>query len=72
MCDTADTTFEYRKPISATEWVKIRCTCDCNSRTGDAALDYRFYRFVPYTVKVLDEAEFGDAVWIQVQIKRRW
>ena len=39
-------------------------------KPGDAALDYRFYRFVPHAVKVLDEAEFGDAVWIQVQIKR--
>jgi uncharacterized protein YhbP (UPF0306 family) len=40
-------------------------------KPGDAALDYRFYRFVPHTVKVLDEAEFGDAVWIQVQVERR-
>jgi len=34
-----------------------------NLKPGDSALDYRFYRFVPHTVKVLDEAEFGDAVW---------
>lgn len=40
-------------------------------KPGDAALDYRFYRFVPHTVKVLDEAEFGDAVWVEVQIARR-
>ena len=40
-------------------------------KPGDAALDYRFYRFVPHTVKVLDEAEFGDAVWVEVQVARR-
>ncbi|WP_084081084.1 pyridoxamine 5'-phosphate oxidase family protein [Edaphobacter aggregans] len=39
-------------------------------KPGDAALDYRFYRFVPHTVKVLDEAEFGDGVWIEVQVAR--
>jgi len=38
-------------------------------KSGDAALDYRFYRFVPHTVKVLDEAEFGDAVWVEVQVE---
>jgi uncharacterized protein YhbP (UPF0306 family) len=36
---------------------------------GDAALDYRFYRFVPHRVKILDEAEFGDAVWVEVQVE---
>jgi uncharacterized protein YhbP (UPF0306 family) len=40
-------------------------------KPGDAALDYRFYRFVPHTVKVLDEAEFGDAVWVEVQVECR-
>jgi hypothetical protein len=40
-------------------------------KPGDAALDYRFYRFVPHRVKVLDEAEFGDAVWVEVQVECR-
>ena len=40
-------------------------------KSGDAAMDYRFYRFVPHTVKVLDEAEFGDAVWVEVQVDCR-
>jgi uncharacterized protein YhbP (UPF0306 family) len=40
-------------------------------KPGDAALDYRFYRFVPHRVKVLDEAEFGDAVWVELQVECR-
>jgi len=40
-------------------------------KPNDAALDYRFYRFVPHRVKVLDEAEFGDAVWVEVQVECR-
>lgn len=39
-------------------------------KPGDAEVDYQFYSFVPHTVKVLDEAEFGDAVWIEVQVAR--
>jgi uncharacterized protein YhbP (UPF0306 family) len=38
---------------------------------GDPALEYRFYRFVPGRVKILDEAEFGDAVWIEADIIQR-
>jgi uncharacterized protein YhbP (UPF0306 family) len=40
-------------------------------KPGDAGLAYGFYRFVPRMVKVLDEAEFGDAVWIEVQVECR-
>jgi uncharacterized protein YhbP (UPF0306 family) len=39
-------------------------------KAGDPALNYRFYRFIPDHVKILDEAEFGDAVWIQAEIVR--
>jgi uncharacterized protein YhbP (UPF0306 family) len=39
-------------------------------RTGDPALDYRFYRFIANRVKILDEAEFGDAVWVQAEVVR--
>lgn len=39
-------------------------------KTGDPALDYRFYQFMADAVKILDEAEFGDAVWIQAEIVR--
>ena len=32
---------------------------------------YRFYRFLPRRLKVLDEAEYGGAVFVKVTIKRR-
>jgi uncharacterized protein YhbP (UPF0306 family) len=37
-------------------------------KPGDPAGEYRFYRFVPERVKILDEAEFGDAVFVQADI----
>jgi uncharacterized protein YhbP (UPF0306 family) len=37
---------------------------------SDPAREYRFYRFVPERVKILDEAEFGDAVFVQAEIVR--
>jgi hypothetical protein len=37
---------------------------------GDPAGEYRFYRFLPNRVKILDEAEFGDAVFVQADIVR--
>jgi uncharacterized protein YhbP (UPF0306 family) len=40
-------------------------------KPGDPAEQYRFYRFVPERLKVLDEAEFGDAVFVQAEIVRR-
>jgi uncharacterized protein YhbP (UPF0306 family) len=39
-------------------------------KVGDPALDYRFYRFVPERLKILDEAEFGDAVFVEADIVR--
>jgi hypothetical protein len=32
---------------------------------------YRFYRFLPWDLKILDEAEYGGAVFVMVTIKRR-
>jgi len=32
---------------------------------------YRFYRFLPRQLKVLDEAEYGGAVFVVVTIRRR-
>jgi len=31
---------------------------------------YRFYRFAPARLKILDEAEFGDAVFVEADITR--
>jgi uncharacterized protein YhbP (UPF0306 family) len=39
-------------------------------KPADPAREYRFYRFVPERVKILDEAEFGDAVFVQADIVR--
>lgn len=39
-------------------------------KPGDPAGQFRFYRFVPERVKILDEAEFGDAVFVQAKIVR--
>ena len=40
-------------------------------KPDDHALEYRFYRFVPDKVKILDETEFGDAVLVEAEIVRR-
>ena len=40
-------------------------------KPGDPARQYRFYRFMPERVKILDEAEFGDGVFVQMEIVRR-
>lgn len=39
-------------------------------KPGDAGLEYRFYRFVPDRLKILDEARFGDAVFVAADIVR--
>lgn len=36
----------------------------------DAAREYRFYRFVCGRLKILDEAEFGDAVFVSATVRR--
>jgi len=40
-------------------------------KSGDPAGQYRFYRFVPDRVKILDEPEFSDAVFVKAEIFRR-
>ena len=39
-------------------------------KEGDLALCYRFYEFLPANVKVLDEKQFGDAVFVSAEVKR--
>ena len=39
-------------------------------KPGDPAGQFHFYRFVAERVKILDEAEFGDAVFVQAEIVR--
>jgi hypothetical protein len=39
-------------------------------KVGDPALEYRFYEFLPDRLKILDEAEFGDAVFVGAAIAR--
>jgi len=41
-----------------------------NLRGGDPALNYRFYRFIPDRLKILDEPEFGDAIFVVAEIAR--
>ena len=38
--------------------------------TDDTAREYRFYRFVTRRVKVFDEREFGDAVFVTATVRR--
>ncbi len=38
--------------------------------SGDAALGYRFYEFVPSRVKVLDERRLGSAVFAVASVRR--
>lgn len=37
---------------------------------GDLALAYRFYEFLPAKVKVLDENQFGDAIFVCAEVTR--
>jgi hypothetical protein len=37
---------------------------------GDPVRDYRFYRFAADRVKVLDEREFGDGVFVEADVAR--
>lgn len=39
-------------------------------RKGDQARDYRFYRFETNKLKLLDEKEFGDAVFVSAAVRR--
>lgn len=46
-------------------------TSEANRRQTRQLQSYRFYRFVPTKVKVLDEREFGDGVFVVAAIPRR-
>lgn len=37
---------------------------------GDPAREYWFYRFQTERLKILDEGEFGDAMWIEAEVNR--
>ena len=37
---------------------------------ADLPREYGFYRFAPAKLKILDEAEFGDAVFVEADIAR--
>jgi len=39
-------------------------------RAAEQLRSYTFYRFVPRTVKILDEREFGGAVFVVVSVPR--
>jgi hypothetical protein len=41
-----------------------------NAKEADAGRDYRFYRFVVTTLKILDEEALGDAVFVCAAVKR--
>lgn len=41
-----------------------------NLKDTDLALQYRFYRFVAANLKLLDEEEFGDGVFLRAAISR--
>jgi uncharacterized protein YhbP (UPF0306 family) len=63
--DAATAEREYRQRFRAyTDWKG-------SLKPGNTALDYQFYHFVPRVVKLLDEAEFGDAVWVEIQVEYR-
>lgn len=60
--DVADAERLYAQPFPAyAEWKRAL-------KSGDPALEYRFYRFVAERMKVLDEAEFGDAVFVEASV----
>jgi len=41
-----------------------------NLKNADLALEYRFYHFVAASLKLLDEEEFGDGVFLRATISR--
>jgi hypothetical protein len=49
----------------------LRGTSDEDRRMAAGLRAYRFYRFVPRTVKILDEAEFGGGVFVVADVKGR-
>jgi len=49
----------------------VRSTRAKDRAMGDQLRSYRFYRFVPRTVKILDEGEFGGGVFVVATVPRR-
>jgi len=48
----------------------MRSTRSRDRRMGDQLRSYRFYRFVPRTLKILDETEFGGSVFVVATVPR--
>lgn len=63
----AERLYGRRFPLYS-KWVK-GATKD-EQRRASVLRSYRFYRFLPATVKILDEAEFGGGVFVTVKVRR--
>ncbi|HEX9340806.1 MAG TPA: pyridoxamine 5'-phosphate oxidase family protein [Thermoplasmata archaeon] len=48
----------------------VAMTSGASKRGADQLRSYRFYRFVPRTVKILDERVFGGAVFVIVSVPK--
>jgi len=48
----------------------VESTSGPEKRAADQLRSYTFYRFVPRTVKILDERQFGGAVFVVVSVPR--
>lgn len=48
----------------------VASTSGAEKRAADQLRSYTFYRFVPRTVKILDEREFGGAMFVVVSVPR--
>jgi uncharacterized protein YhbP (UPF0306 family) len=46
--------------------------CKTTISEGDLARRYRFYQFDVSTLKVLDEKNLGDGLWVRAAILRHW
>lgn len=51
-----------------TKWLRGATRDD--QRRASVLRSYRFYRFVPASVKILDEAEFGGGVFVIARVER--
>ncbi len=48
----------------------VESTSGPEKRAADQLRSYTFHRFVPRTVKILDERQFGGAVFVVVSVPR--
>jgi uncharacterized protein YhbP (UPF0306 family) len=60
--------YGFRFPAYA-RWMKART--DADRRRVDRLRSYALYRFLPNRVKILDEKEFGGAVFVIATVDRR-